>query len=61
MPSPLAIMIQWVSVLEAEVAMALVTENLHHLPLLAARPLTLVSEDLGEMNAAGTEDSGMAC
>lgn len=57
MPGPLAVMIQWVSVLQAEVAMTLITKNLHHLPLLAAGPLTLVSEDLGEMNAAGTEDS----
>lgn len=46
MPCPTAVMVQRVPVLEAVVLVALVTDHLHHLLLLAARLQTLVGEDL---------------
>lgn len=46
MPCPTAVMVQRVPVLEAVVFVALVTDHLHHLLLLAARLQTLVGEDL---------------
>lgn len=45
-PCPTAVMVQGVPVLEAVVLVALVTDHLHHLLLLAARLQTLVGEDL---------------
>lgn len=46
MPCPTAVMVQGMPVLEAVVFVALVTDHLHHLLLLAARLQTLVGEDL---------------
>lgn len=45
-PHPAAVVVQGVSVLEAVVLVALVTDHLHHLLLLAAWLQTLVGEDL---------------
>lgn len=44
-------MVQGVPVLEAVVLVALVTDHLHHLLLLAARLQTLVGEDLKDDTA----------
>lgn len=46
MTLPRAIMVQWVTVLDAEVSATLVTGQFHHLPLPAARTFTLIGEDL---------------
>lgn len=46
MPCTTAVMVQGVPVLQAVVLVALVTDHLHHLLLLAARLQTLVGEDL---------------
>lgn len=41
-----AIMVQWVTVLDAEIAATAVTSQFHHLSLPAARSFTLIGEDL---------------
>lgn len=46
MTLPRAIMVQWMTVLDAEVSATLVTGQFHHLPLPAARTFTLIGEDL---------------
>lgn len=39
-------MVQWVTVLDAEISATAVTSQFHHLSLPAARSFTLIGEDL---------------
>lgn len=46
MTFPRAIMVQWMTVLDAEVSATSVASQFHHLPLPAASSFTLIGEDL---------------
>lgn len=45
-PLPRAIMVQWVTVLDAEISATAVAGQFHHFPLPAASAFTLIGEDL---------------